>query len=184
MAQLAADYWSGSWARGQPELEGDDDVSRTAAAERAADLAAYCEPIDLDAFPDAELPSLTTEEAMAKAIRGAGNSCAGPDGIPLVCYKAVTATSATVLLRVLLGLASGALPPPGFNHGLLFLLPKKGTLLPSDTPPISVTNADNRLIAKAVVTALEGYLGQVLNLAQQLGLLAGSRRWFEYPRHQ
>ena len=73
---------------------------------------------------------------------------------------------------VFLELASGSPPPSGFNHGLLFLLPKKGTLLPSDTRPISVTNADNRLIAKAVVSALEGYLGQVLHRAQQ-GFLRG-----------
>ena len=172
MAQLAADYWSGIWARGQPELGGDDAVARTAAANRAAGLAAYCKPIDLSTFPNIELPSLPTEAVMATTIRRAGNSCAGADGIPFACYKVVAATSATVLLRVLLELASGSSPPSGFNHGLLFLLPKKGTLLPSDTRPISVTNADNRLIAKAVISALEGYLGQVLNRAQQ-GFLRG-----------
>ena len=109
---------------------------------------------------------------MAAAIRAAGNSCAGPDGIPFICYKAVASIAATVLLGVVRALASGALPPPGYNHGLLFLLPKQGTLLPSDTRPISVTNADNRLVAKAVVKSLEPYLGRVLHSAQQ-GFLRG-----------
>ena len=172
MSRLAADYWSGIWTSIHPEPDDQDAEGRRAAVDRADRLAAYCAPIGLAAFPDARPPPLPAEEEIAKAIRTAGNSCAGPDGIPFICYKAVAVPAATVLLGVVQALAAGVPPPSGYNYGLLFLLPKKGTLLPSDTRPISVTNADNRLVAKAVVSALEPYLGQVLHGAQQ-GFLRG-----------
>ena len=85
MTRLAAGYWSGIWTSAHPELDGADGDARRTAEDRAAQFAAFCAPIDLAAFPDAELPSLPAEEAMAKAIRSAGTSCAGPDGIPFVC---------------------------------------------------------------------------------------------------
>ena len=167
MSQLAAGYWSGIWTSAHPGRDDQNAGERRAAADRAAQLPEYCAPIHLAAFPVANIPTPPAEEAMATAIRSAGNSCPGPDGIPFVAGPA-----ATVLLDVVLALTAGVLPPSGYNYGLLFLLPKKGTLLPSDTRPISVTNADNRLVARAVVSALEPYLGQVLHGAQK-GFLRG-----------
>ena len=84
----------------------------------------------------------------------------------------MVAQAAPVLHGVCEVLLTGCPPPPGFNHGLLFLLPKKGTHLPSDTRPISVTNSDNRIIAKAVVAAITPYLQDVLEHSQQ-GFIPG-----------
>ena len=46
------------------------------------------------------------------------------------------------------------LPSPGFNHGVLFLIPKRPSGLVSDTRPISVTNTDNRLLASTVAALI------------------------------
>ena len=63
-------------------------------------------------------------------------------------------------------------PPDGFNHGLLFLLPKKLTGLISDTRPLSVTNADNRLLAAAVARGIMPGVIDYLNPSQK-GFLTG-----------
>ena len=60
----------------------------------------------------------------------------------------------------------------GFNHGFLFLLPKKDTGLVSDTRPISVTNTDNRLLANTVARAIMPAVAALLDPAQR-GFLAG-----------
>ena len=168
MATLAAEYWSDIWSSKHAPAPGSPlSVSAVAAERRATHLRHYCTPIDLSAFPDISPPEIPSEQLIAKVIRNAGNSCAGPDGIPFACYKAIAATASTVFQGVITALASGELPPAGYNFGLLFLLPKKGTLLPSDTRPITVTNADNRLVAAAVVRAFEPFLQEVLHKAQQ-----------------
>src|SRR5205823_3255699 len=69
-------------------------------------------------------------------------------------------------------LLRGLTPPPGFNHGFLFLLPKKDAGLISDTRPLSVTNTDNRLLACAVARAIMPAVSTFLDPAQK-GFLAG-----------
>ena len=71
-------------------------------------------------------------------------------------------------------MSAGQPPPPGFNKGLLFLLPKKFTGLVSDTRPISVTNTDNRILAAAVARKI---MPVVLDLVEpsQKGFLAGKQ---------
>ena len=77
-----------------------------------------------------------------------------------------------MLALVARSLAAGETPHDGFNHGILFLIPKKGTLLPLDHRPISVTNADNRIVAQAFVVAITPALVATLHKAQK-GFLAG-----------
>ena len=78
------------------------------------------------------------------------DSAPGPDGIPFAAWRAAPDLSALLLHRVFEVIAKGHSPPEGFNHGLLYLLPKKDTGLVSDTRPLSVTNTDNRILAAAV----------------------------------
>ena len=70
---------------------------------------------------------------------------------------------------------AGQLPPDGFNHGLLFLLPKKLTGLLSDTRPLSVTNSDNRIlaacVARCIMPAVDAYVHH-----SQKGFVAGRQR--------
>jgi len=99
-------------------------------------------------------PRLPTISQAIGVINGSGNSTAGPDGIPFAALRASTANVAPVLLAVFYALAQGRLPPANFNQGLLFLLPKKDTLLPIDTRPITVNNSFNRLVAKLAVESI------------------------------
>ena len=82
-----------------------------------------------------------------ESIRSSNNSTPGPDGIPFAAWRAAPDLSAAVLFGVLDSLLNGLSPPAGFNHGFLFLLPKKESGLVSDTRPISVTNTDNRFLS-------------------------------------
>ena len=94
------------------------------------------------------MPPFPQPQDISDCIARSKNSCAGPDGIPFSVWRALREHAAPVLHMVVVALTAGLLPPADFNNGLLFLIPKKGTLLPTDTRPISVTNADNRIIAR------------------------------------
>ena len=104
-------------------------------------------------------PSLTL---FKQAIMSSNDSAPGPNGIPYVAYRCLCDIAVVVLRNVLLTLASGVDPPPGFNDGNLFLLPKKETLLPTDTRPLAVNNCDNRIIARvaslSIIPALKEHL--------------------------
>ena len=81
--------------------------------------------------PDlATLPSL---EEVTRSLKLSNNSSPGPDGISFAAWRAAPDLAAAVLWDVLKALLRGQSPPEGFNHGLLFLLPKKLTGLISDT---------------------------------------------------
>ena len=162
MACLAATCWSDIWAKRK----------RTEECISPGDY--YGDhfltiPVDL-------LPTIPSVEQIEEAIARSGNSCVGPDGIPFAVWRAVKQHAAPVLHLVLTAICEGVLPPDGFNHGLLFLIPKNGTLLPSDTRPISVTNTDNRILAKATVAAITPALLFILHPSQK-GFVKG--RHFE-----
>ena len=158
MSEIAVRCWSTIWAersRREECVEPEEffqDYSRT--------------------IPSGVMPVLPSLEQVEKAIADSTNSCGGPDGIPFAAWRVIKQHAAPVLHLVLKALCEGILPPDGFNNGLLFLIPKKGTLLPSDTRPISVTNADNRILAKAVVSAITPALLATLHPSQK-GFIQG-----------
>ena len=117
-------------------------------------------------------PRVPGATEFTEVIHSTNNSCAGPDGIPFAAYRSTKNISAEIMARVMKAMAAGVAPPSGYNNGLLFLIPKTGSGLAADTRPITVTNADNRIIAKAVVVALTPYLQHVLHKAQQ-GFIKG-----------
>ena len=121
---------------------------------------------------DPNLLSTPDFDDVLGSIRSSNNSTPGPDGIPFAAWRAAPDLSAKVLSGVLDALLRGLTPPPGFNHGFLFLLPKKDTGLVSDTRPISVTNTDNRLLASTVARAIMPAVTALLDPAQR-GFLAG-----------
>ena len=158
MAQIAASFWKRIWAQRL------DDEERI---EPEAYFGDYIRTI-----PPHLTPKIPSVKDLEKAILASNNSSPGTDGIPFVAYRATVSHAAPILKLVLNDLSAGVLPPDGYNDGLLFLIPKKGTLLPSDTRPISVTNADNRIIAKAVVGAITPALCHVLHGSQK-GFIEG-----------
>ena len=134
MATYAADCWGKIWAR------------RNSSEEECIEPDAYFEYFQ-KSMPQGPRPALPSIQDLFDCISRTKNSCPGPDGIPFTVWRALREHAAPVLHLVIVALADGVLPPSDYNSGLLFLIPKKGTLLPTDTRPISVTNADNRIIA-------------------------------------
>ena len=122
------------------------------ADEADAFLRSYTKTIDSTTMPPPDL------EAVLSSIRSSNNSTPGPDGIPFAAWRAAPDLSAPVL---------------GFNHGFLFLIPKKETGLVADTRPISVTNTDNRLLASTVARAIMHAVSAFLDPAQK-GFLAST----------
>jgi exonuclease III/ribonuclease HI len=120
-------------------------------------------------------PTLPTLDELTDIMINTNNSCPGPDGIPFAAYRALAATAAPILHKLLCFFAGGGLPSDEFNRGLLYLLPKKDTMLARDTRPISVTNTDNRILAKAIVQAITPALSDPVNgiHLDQKGAVAG-----------
>ena len=123
-------------------------------------------------MPDGALKEMPTLDIMVTAIQDTNNSSSGPDGIPFAYYRLCAEEIAPVLLRILKLLAKGHKPPEGFNYGSLFLLPKDDSLLIEHTRPISVANADNRIIAKLLANLLGPELNKILH-ASQKGFIPG-----------
>jgi len=88
-------------------------------------------------------------------IRHPKKSAPGPDGIPFSAFSAVADLATDILWLCARDLLEGGVPPPEFNHSTLVLLPKKPSVCsdgiqwfaPKDTRPLSIANADNRLIS-------------------------------------
>jgi ribonuclease HI len=130
MAELAAGFWGPIWAPWSGKDPG-------------AWLDGYRNRI----VGGKDLP-LPTSLHFEQAISSTNDSAPGPDGVPYVAYRVLCDLAGFVLRNVLVALAGGASPPPGFNDGNLYLLPKKDTLLPTDTRPLAVNNCENRIIAR------------------------------------
>ena len=96
----------------------------------------------------------TWEELVLKSIKHSNNSCAGPDGVPFSVYRTLADFAAPFLLDILIAMAGGVKPPLDFNLGRLFLIPKGASHKVLDNRPITVNNADNRLISSVVTTSI------------------------------
>jgi len=158
MGNLLTGFWSKIW-------------SKRSKAPTAQQLSSYLANYHTRIPPHLQ-PALPTLDECVDGINGSGNSSAGPDGIPFAFYRAFSLSLGPLIHRITHSLASGELPPPGYNHALLYLLPKNDSLLPSATRPISVTNCDNRIIAKLITIAITPALQHAL-LPAQKGFVPG-----------
>ena len=149
VGQIAKDYWGKIWA--QPEGPSEDELED------------YCQAGN---FAQASVPC-PGQDTIFQALRDSGNSSPGPDGIPFSALRALATFFAPIAAAIVQALADGVTPPSGFNHGYLYLLPKKGIHTPADTRPITVTNTDNRIIASAVVLSVTEIVDARLDNAQQ-----------------
>jgi len=161
MGAITQEYYTGVWAKDANEAT-------------AEEVDEYLRPMD-NVVPDSLQPICPTEDDLVDIINGSNDSCAGPDGIPFSFYRAYVRID-TSLARIIsdIGklLGAGLRPPEGYNHARFFLIPKKPTGLVADTRGISVTNADNRLLACAVAKAITPALQLVLQ-DDQKGFVAG-----------
>ena len=117
------------------------------------------------------LQQLTLEDILY-AIKNANDSTPGPDGIPFSAWKAAPDLAAPILLNAFNAMSKRHKAPDEFNHGLLFLLPKKLSGLIEDTRPLSVTNTDNRIIASAVANVIMPAVKKLVSPCQK-GFLSG-----------
>ena len=98
-------------------------------------------------------------ELVRKCILSSGSSSAGPDGIPFSVYRLFVDIATPLLHEVILFLGSSPVSKlnRSFNFTDLFFIPKKlGTSRPDKLRPISISNTDNRLIAKVLKSVLVG----------------------------
>ena len=158
MAKAIKDWWSKTWSRraGAPADPFDTDILRS-----------YGKTI-----PEASTPCLPSLEDVTSAIRTTNNSCAGPDGVPFAVYRHLCDIAAPVLLDVALALSRGDRPPKGYNLGRLFLIPKTTSPTVDQHRPISVTNADNRIVARVLARAITPALQSILH-PNQKGFVPG-----------
>ena len=112
-------------------------------------------------------PVIPSPQVVRDIILSTNNSCAGPDGLPFIIYRNLIDISTDVIHAMLSDLGKGLPPPDDFNYARLFIIPKSSSILISKTRPISVTNADNRIIAKCVSFAITPCLQTFLDEAQQ-----------------
>ena len=117
-------------------------------------------------------PAVPDVEDMLAVIEDSNNSSPGPDGVPFAIYRNVAVLAAPILQAVAEALADGHAPPKNYNLGKLFLIPKTASPWARAMRPISVTNADNRLVAKAFARAIGPALNAILHPAQK-GFIPG-----------
>ena len=125
--------------------------------------------------PEDLVPILPSTDIMIDVINGSNDSCAGPDGIPFAYYRSYVkrdSSLAQVLADIAALLGDGVRPPEGYNHARFFLIPKKTGGLIEDTRGISVTNGDNRLIARATADAMTPALQAIIS-PRQKGFVEG-----------
>jgi hypothetical protein len=125
-------------------------------------------------IPLEHMPTIPSVDDITDVINGTSNSCSGPDGIPFAYYRAFAGDIAPLLHAILLDMAKGGPPPPGFNFASLFLIPKDSSINVEDTRPISVTNSDNRIIARALTISITPAVQATLHQSQK-GFVPGRR---------
>lgn len=148
VAGIIADYWAEVWK----EREFDQDATKWF-------LKFYTKRIDLKG-------KVITEETVRKAIKGTNDSSPGPDGVPFVAYRAFLDICTPLLYNIARAMMRGNTPPVGFNFGSLFVLPKDNSFLISKTRPISVPDAGNRIISKALLLVLTPATSTFIDSAQ------------------
>ena len=108
-------------------------------------------------------PKEITEALVHTVIANTNDSAVGPDDIPFEVYRVTADIAAPVLLGCIHSLMAGDTPPPNFNGGLLYVLPKKPTNLVEDTRPLVVNNTDNRIISTCIRESITPSIDSILS---------------------
>ena len=108
-------------------------------------------------------PKDIDEALVHTVIANTNDSAVGPDDIPFEVYRVTADIAAPVLLSCVLSLMDGDSPPPNFNGGLLFVLPKKPTNMVEDTRPLVVNNTDNRIISTCIRESITPSIDSILS---------------------
>ena len=157
MGSILVDYYSKVW-----------DKNRAAGSKE--EVQEYLKGYDIR-IPADFIPTLPVTDDFMDSINNSNNSAAGPDGIPFSILRACNIVSddlASCLCDMAADLAAGKRPPPGFNYGRFYVLPKEEGGLVDRTRGLSVSDAVNRIIATTTAKKLEPALKEII-LAEQKG---------------
>lgn len=131
---------------------------------------AFCNA--LPNIPDYYVERLTepaTYDELWETLRGMNDASApGPDGIPLSFYKALFPVLKTPLLRLINTFLDEGLRPHSFCTGRIFLILKQGgdPAEPSSYRPITLLNADYKVVATLLARRISTTLPHIVSLAQ------------------
>ncbi|KAH9371029.1 hypothetical protein HPB48_007791 [Haemaphysalis longicornis] len=117
----------------------------------------------------AQLVAPVSEDELWEAVNGANAASApGPDGIPAAFYKAFFVVVRDPLLYMVNRIIAGGAKPTSFCEGKVILLAKEGgePSNPKGYRPISLLNADYKLVAAIIAKRVSCVLPDVVSLAQ------------------
>lgn len=167
-AQLVARFWAGVSRAPAPSAE------RTAAT--AAVLAALAQHgPKIEASDAAALGAAAVAEAAVRDVLRAAPSGRAPglDGVPVELYRVGRHVFVPLLARLFSAIGQLRQVPPGFLHGAITVLPKRGDPSnPANYRPITLLNSDYRLLARVLANRLTPVLGEVIE-PEQTAFLPG-----------
>ena len=172
MSAMINFYWGPIWQRRKDQPSAPDVYNYL--RQYLTRVPAALNPSTPSLSPDAicETMDFSWQELLCRVVNGSNNSCPGPDGIPFAAYRSLGGISTKFLLEVLILLANGTLPPPGFNVAHLFLIPKDDSGKVLSHRPIAVANAENRLVSFAIASVMGPACQAILHPAQK-GFIPG-----------
>jgi exonuclease III len=159
-ANLVIDYWAGVSAAPSTTMEARTQVL---AALNADSLPA------VDATTAAQLGAevVTEAEMLATLRKCSPHTAPGADGISMKLYKGFKTQFAPMLAAVFTAFGRLRKVPKRFLHSVITILHKQGSRLEtSNYRPISLTNTDYRLLARALARRLGEVLQSVIDPAQ------------------
>ncbi len=116
---------------------------------------------------------VTTAEVRSALKHSAPGKSPGLDGLPVDVYRKCSDIMAPLLARVYSAIAQVGEVPLGFLDGLVTSLYKAGARMqPVNYRPITLLNADYRILAKVLATRLRAVQGPLID-PEQTGFLPG-----------
>ena len=161
LPHVVARYWADVCAR--------RDADPAAQAAVLAAVRAHSRRLDAAAAEAAGAAEVTAQEAKTALLRLRPGTAPGPDGIPVVAYRHHAAALAPLLAAVFtaLGAARAAAAPSDFLLGAISVFFKAGDAEdPANYRPITLLNADYRILARVLATRFGAVMGPAINPAQ------------------
>ena len=163
MARLVGQYWANISAAPQPAPAAEQQVLQ---AVQAAGL--QLTPQEADHLGSEEITAAEVKLALKHSAPG---KSPGLDGLPVDLYRKCSDILAPMLARVYTAMAKVGEVPQGFLDGLVVTLYKAGAkTLPVNYRPITLLNADYRVLAKVLAMRLRGVQGKLIS-PEQTGFL-------------
>jgi len=145
MMSALGQHWSSTFAEKNVDLSGAEEF-----------LQKFAKPFELSRV------SPPSRFDIIEFLSQVSDSAPGPDGIPYSAWKAAGKVGVETLYQICLSLQSGASPPVFFNASLILFLTKGESELDSvevirscmDTRPISLKNADNKIVTSVEIRCM------------------------------